>query len=112
MTFLVRDSRHKRTCTITRPPATGESGITNVAVNLPCSNTWPAGRETRELPDLATIVELYEMTTDEATYQNDDTLTMDDDGTEFKVKRAMPWKSSFSNRPTFYFVILEKVTHD
>lgn len=112
MTFLVRDARHKRTCTVTRPPATGESGITTVAANLPCSNPWPAGKEAREIPDLATIVELYEMTTDEATFANDDTLAMDDDGTQFKIKRALRWQSTLANRPTFYMVILEKVTHD
>ena len=112
MTFLVRDARHKRTCTVTRPPATGESGITTVAANLPCSNPWPAGKEAREIPDLATIVELYEMTTNTATYLNDDTLTMDDDSIQFKVKRAMKWESSSPTRPAFYFLILEKVSHD
>lgn len=107
MTFLVRDARHKRTCTVTRPPATGESGVTNVATNLPCSNAWPAGRETRAIPEMATIAELYEMTSNTAAFENEDTLTLDD-GTVFKIKRAQPWDSSLATRPTFYFLILEK----
>lgn len=108
--MVIRDARHKRTCSVTRPPATGESGITTVAAALPCSNPWPAGRETRLLPELATIVELFEMTSHEAAYKNDDTLTLDD-GSQFKVKRALPWRSSLSNRPAFYLLVVEKVSH-
>ena len=107
--MLVREARHKRSCTVTRPPATGESGVVIVASDLPCSNPWPAGKETRALPDMATIVALYEMSSDEAAFENEDTLTLDD-GTIFKIKRAQPWRSS-SNRSPFFMLIVEKVSH-
>ncbi len=106
----LRDARHHRTCTVTRPPATGESGITNVATDLPCSNPWPAGKEAREIPGLASIVELYEMTANRAVFQNDDTVTMDD-VTVFKIKRAMPWVSSKATQAKFYFLVLEKESY-
>lgn len=107
----IRDARHKRSCIVTRPPATGESGVTTVASDLPCSTPWPAGKDTRALPNMETIVELFEMTSNNAAFENDDTLTLDD-GTVFKIKRAQPWNSSIATRPTFYFLILEKVSHE
>jgi hypothetical protein len=60
---------------------------------------------------METIVELHEMSSDNAPFENDDTVTLDD-GTVFKVKRAQPWDSSIVSRPTFYFLILEKVSHE
>lgn len=104
--MMLRDARHHRTCTVTQPPATGEVGVTTIASNLPCSNPWPASKATRELPDLASIVELFEMTADSAAFAFDQTVTLDD-GREFKIKRAMPWDSSQVGRDTFYFLVVE-----
>ncbi len=103
----IRDARHHRTCTVTRPPTAGQSGITTVVANLPCSNPWPASKATREIPLLATIVELYEATADEAQFKNDDTITMDD-GTIFKIKMAQRWQASRLWHQPFYFLVMEK----
>lgn len=105
-----RETRHSRTCTVTRPPATGSTGITVVASQLPCSPPWPARPALRVVPELATILELYEMTSDAADFRSDDSLTLDD-GTRFKIKSANRWEGSRPGRPPFYALILVRESH-
>ncbi len=107
-----RTRRLTRTCTITRPLAVGQSGGTAVASGLACSNPYPASSETRRDPQLASISNLFEMVTADADIDDEDILTLDDDGEAasriFHIRRAQKWQSARADRCTFYFLVVEE----
>lgn len=108
-----RTRRMTRTCTITRRLSVGQSGDTAVADDLPCTNPYPASSETRREPLLATISNLYEIMTADAAIEDEDILTLVDDGQEgqdrvFHIRRAQKWRSARVGQPTIYFLVVEE----
>lgn len=103
-----RKRKLSRTCDITRAPATGESGVTAVATGLACTNPFPASRETRSRPELATVFDLWEIVAEQVDAENNDTLTLDD-GRVFNVIKANPWLAVSAKYGDLTHFILESV---
>lgn len=101
-----RRRKLSRTCDITRAPATGESGVTSVATGLACTNPFPASRETRSRPELADVVDPWEIVGDDVAAENHDTLTLDD-GRVFNIIKANPWLAVSSRHGNLTHFILE-----
>lgn len=105
---MTRKLQMTQTCTVTRNPVTGESGDTAVASNLPCTPPSPAGKSTRELPGMATIVALFEIRT-EATVTIEDNDVLATGGRTFSILRAQRWEPSGAAKQPFYFLVLEEM---
>ena len=106
MTHPNRRRKLSRTCTVTRAPATGETGVTAVAAALPCTNPFPASRETRSRPELAHIYELWEIVATYVAAENNDTLTLDD-GQVFSIVKANPWLPATTKTGNLTHFVLE-----
>lgn len=109
MTAPSRRRKLSRTCDITRAPATGETGVTAVVTGLACTNPFPASRETRSRPELATVFDLWEIMGAEASdVENNDTLTLDD-GRVFNIIKANSWTPGATSFVGLTHFILESV---
>lgn len=103
---MTLEERLTQTCTVTRQPATGETGETVIATDLACSYPYPAGKQTRERPDMATKVNIFEILTAEAAINNDDKITVN--GRIFDIIDAKKWQSAFNAGEPFIFIIAEE----
>lgn len=104
-----RTRRLTHTCTITRRPNVGQSGVTTVAQGLACSQPYPASSDTRRDPQLASITNLFEMVTANAAIDDEDILTLDGETERvFHIRRAQEWQSARRDRRTFFFLVVEE----
>lgn len=95
-----------QTCIVTRPPATGETASSTVAASLACTFPFPASKVTRERPDMATKVNIFEMFTAEADIEHDDKVEVN--GRFFDILVSQKWQSAFNGGQTFVMLIMEE----
>ncbi len=97
--------RRSTTCTITRNPTAGETGITTIVSNLPCTPPYPANREAWELAVSYNSWEI--VTNDTALIEDQHVLTMSS-GQVFTIERNRRWPGNGRKTGFVHLLVMER----
>lgn len=85
-----RARRMTETCTITRNPSAGNTGITTVATDLPCTPAYPVDETAMRMWELATTARMFEISAaDSPGVRDGDLVALD--GKTYLIKGRQRW---------------------
>lgn len=100
-----RKRRRSTTCTITRKPAAGQTGVTNVVTGLNCTPPYPA---TPEAWELATAYNGWEIVTDDSSLIKDKDVLTTAAGQVFTIERQKRYPATGRRDGFCHLLLMER----
>ena len=97
--------RRSTTCTISRNPTAGETGVTVIVSDLACTPPYPA---TPQQWDMATAFNGWEIVTDDASGVKDEQVVTMASGQVFTIKRNKRWSGNSRRSGFIHLLLMER----